>query len=122
MNKTNEFFSKINGSTFCEGAQDAIRVLNQGDPLKFLREPTNKYDPNAIALYNIEGKRLGFIPKDTAINLSKNIDGGDQVEISVSEVTGKDKNNVGCNILVKVYTNEDEIPSNFNEASEADIY
>jgi len=44
-----------------------------GDELKLIREPDNKYDENAIALY-WEGDCVGYIPKDIAIVLATIID------------------------------------------------
>lgn len=107
MEKTNEFFSKINGSTFCPGSQEKIKTLNPGDLLMLKREPENKFDPNAVAVYANEQQRLGYVPKETAVGLSKQIDTpGTIVKVVVSEVTGRDKANVGCNIKIEIYGGE----------------
>ena len=108
MKKTNEFYSKINGSTFVPNGQQLISQLKSGDELLLEREPENTYDKNAIRVMNSSKQKLGFIPKDTAANLSKNIDNNDIVKVSVSEVTGGGTKNVGCNILIQIFE-EDKI-------------
>jgi hypothetical protein len=32
-------------------------------------EPTNKFDPNAIALHSFDGHRLGYIPADSTADV-----------------------------------------------------
>jgi hypothetical protein len=107
MKQTYEFFSKIVGSTFCHGAQDAIKTLVPNQKLIAVPEPDNKYDANAIAIYLNDNQRLGYIPRDTARGLKEDIDNGKTIEITVSEVTGMStgKDNVGCNIFVTIYEN-----------------
>lgn len=42
-----------------------LAQMNEGDLLELVREPENKFDPNAVALH-WQGKKIGFIP--AAIN------------------------------------------------------
>jgi len=97
--ENNSFYSKIVGSSFCNG-QKIIPTLKSGDTLILKREPENKFDTNAIAV-EVPGKeRIGYIPKDTAAGLAPEMDNGVKVKCEVSEITGLDKPNQGCNILI----------------------
>ena len=116
MEKIKEFYSKIVGSTFIQNGQELLSALKEGDMLSLEPEPENPYDVNAIKVLNCEGKKLGFIPKETAKSLQKDIKAGYTIIVLVSEVTGGDKKNVGCNILVNVWEEiEDETYSEFLE-------
>jgi len=90
------FPSKIVGSTFAK-SQNLIKNLKEGESLIASPEPTNKFDPNAIAVLNSTQQKLGYIPAETAANLK-----GKTIKISVLEITGLDKPNVGCNILIQI--------------------
>lgn len=37
--------------------------LKTGDKVKIIPEPTNKYDPNALAVHTVEGAMLGYVGK-----------------------------------------------------------
>lgn len=58
--------------------------MQSGDPLSAVREPTNKYDANAIALYWQQVK-IGYVPKVNNRALAKLIDEGKRIEVRVSE-------------------------------------
>jgi hypothetical protein len=52
-----------------------------GTPVVLVREPDNKFDPNAVMVW-IDGKHVGYIPSKDAAALAPFIDqtGGDWVE------------------------------------------
>lgn len=58
--------------------QALARLLRAGDPLDLMREPTNPFDPNAIALYagqgRAAGKQLGYVPRTLAAVLGPLMD------------------------------------------------
>lgn len=105
MKKITTFYSKIMGTSFKPNGQELLKALKPGDPLTLQREPENKFDKNAIAILNSKGDALGYVPKTTAINLSLDMDSGNQVVCHVSEITGgtTDKDNYGCNIHIEVF-------------------
>lgn len=47
--------------------------LKPGTPVLLVREPTNQYDPAAVAVF-IDGKRIGYIPKKQNGVISQFID------------------------------------------------
>jgi len=50
------------GVTF-EGRQEALAGVRRGTPVLLEREPSNAYDPNAVAVRTLDGVSLGYVPK-----------------------------------------------------------
>jgi hypothetical protein len=101
----NKFYSKIVGSSFCDG-QKLIPNLKPGELLIWEREKDNKYDSNAILLFNQQKQKLGYIPATTSKDLAPGLDDGTikAMEIKVSEVTGGGNvKSVGCNIHIEIF-------------------
>ena len=93
------FHSKIVGSTFCDG-QRLFHALKEGDKVRLVREPRNKFDKNAVRVDNWGGSKLGYLPKDTAKMVSDYIAEGREFTARVSDITGRDKANLGCNLYI----------------------
>lgn len=53
---------------------EIVAALQTGADVILVREPTNQYDPNAIAVW-VDGKRIGYIPKAQNKVLAGFIDG-----------------------------------------------
>lgn len=99
------FHSKVVGSTFC-GGQDIIKnELSEKDELKLIPEPDNKFDKNAIMVF-WKDKRIGYLPKETSEKIQDDLEKY-TLQAFVSEITGKDKNNAGCNIIIYVMKDEE---------------
>lgn len=45
------------------------KKLKQGDRVKLVPEPDNKYDPNALAIYSLDGEHLGYVGKKDPLRL-----------------------------------------------------
>ena len=74
-----------------------------------VREPENKFDPNAIRVDSGFGQ-IGYIPADTAANnLASLMDRGHKVKAEISEITGgvAGKRTRGVNLQISVF---DPIP------------
>lgn len=97
-----EFHTKINGTSFRPENLPTLKGLVKEQELSLLPEPTNKYDPNAIAIY-LQDKHLGYIPRDTAAKIVGDVN-ANTVKCVVSEVTGgvEGKENIGVNIKLIV--------------------
>lgn len=55
--------------------------FSPGAPVRLVREPDNKHDPNAIAVYAADGTGpAGYVNKQNAARLTKVIDSGEQLE------------------------------------------
>ena len=68
----------INGMQWTKG-------LKEGDEIVLMREPDNKYDSNAIKVCDQQEHQIGYIPKNTARQISKEIDSKRQVKTYVVE-------------------------------------
>lgn len=82
-------YTKVAGVTF-EGRQQIIAQLTGNEPCRLQPEPTNKYDPNAIAVHvAINGTvcHIGFVPKELAAVIAPHID-GEALMVKIAEITG----------------------------------
>lgn len=75
---------KVVGVTF-EGRQEIIKQLNKSDIITIRREPTNRFDTNAIAVWSEKGQ-VGYIGKDYASILSPMMDAGTKFEATIAEL------------------------------------
>ena len=79
--------SSVVGMKFHAGAHDKLLQTPEGTIAELVREPTNQYDPNAIRVY-IDGTMCGFIPKQRAVGLAKDIDAGGAVTAMITGYNG----------------------------------
>lgn len=61
--------------TFASRFSDRTARVAEGDSLELRREPSNPYDPNAVAVF-FEGKHIGYAPREDAARLAPLIDRG----------------------------------------------
>ncbi len=89
--------SKVVGVSF-DNRQEVIKTLRAGQRLDLVREPHNKHDKWAIAVYR-SGSSIGYIKKELAAKLAPLMDSGVEFDCVVSEVTGGEPYYRGVNIL-----------------------
>jgi single-stranded-DNA-specific exonuclease len=100
VEEAESFHTKLAGVTF-EGRQEVVARLETGALLRVQRQPDNEHDPNAIALYDPVGDQVGFFNRGLAAALAPVIDRGASFRVTVSEVTGTEKESRGVNVLVE---------------------
>ena len=61
-------------STAIVGIQYYNGIVSRKEQVRLVREPTNRYDRNAIRVDNIRGEQVGHIPRDAAVYLSPMLD------------------------------------------------
>lgn len=90
----------LRGTGHYEAAVKAGR-FSPGASVRLVREPSNEYDPNAVAVYAETGKRkAGYVPKGQAKRLARMLDAGaDLVAISVRG-SGAGSNDVTPVVLI----------------------
>lgn len=118
--KTFKYNSKLVGVTF-EGRQAVISQLKGGEQLRCRREPDNEYDPRAVAvdvLLNEEWLPVGYIAKDKNQEIANSIDGGEEVKITLSNITGGDGKSFGINIELEY---KEAAPAAKAPAKEAEV-
>lgn len=77
MAQVTKIFSVV-GTSFRPGATDMLKRLRLGQPLELVREPTNKYDANAVMV--CFGKRqIGYLPRGLAAEVAPLMDKGIKV-------------------------------------------
>jgi hypothetical protein len=72
------------GSSFYPGASNTIARLRAGQVLRAEREPTNKYDRNAVSVYFCNQK-LGHFPRGFAAEIAPFMDAGNPVTVYKSQ-------------------------------------
>lgn len=92
--------SKVSGVTYND-RQRYVKNLIDGQYLKVCREKDNRYDKNAIALYD-GNHQIGYIKKELAEKLAPILDSGKAINVQVNKVTGTDVEGhyCGVNILI----------------------
>jgi single-stranded-DNA-specific exonuclease len=86
---TRTIVSKVAGVTY-EGRQSIIALLRGDEPCRIVPEPTNAYDPNALAVHiaTSDGvKHVGFIPRELAKQIAPLLE-GEAVMVRILEITG----------------------------------
>ncbi len=80
------FVVPLRGNHFRDiDAKIAWAEAQPGDQLQLERDPDNEYDPNAIRVVNNDGVWLGFIPKEVAAWLARDMDAGQQFTCTVTD-------------------------------------
>ena len=74
----------IRGFQYYEGS-DAIGSMKAGDELDLVREPDNKYDGFATAVFK-DSSKLGYLPRDENISIANLLDSGMLLRCTVKEV------------------------------------
>ena len=96
-------FSKLRGVMH---TQPIIAELHAGQELFFVREPSNPYDCNCIAVNSTAG-RVGYIARELAVTLAPIIDDGTHLRCFVSAITGGGEGQYyGVNIEVYIAKKE----------------
>ena len=86
------FFTKIVGVTHRNpDGSDRQKIIGQcrvGEDLRLVREPKNRYDPNAVAVHRLNGQQLGYIGSDLAAEMADDAEEGVQFGARISDLTG----------------------------------
>ena len=102
MDPTGTIKTKIVGVTKSnprgEARQDILAQCKKNDPLLLIREPKNRYDPNAIKVCTQSRKQLGYISRELAEDMAPVMDRGNRASARNLNITGDDI--LGCNIAI----------------------
>jgi hypothetical protein len=91
-NMATSFFTKIAGVKF-KGRQRIIPRCSEGEILRLVRDPTDRYDKGAIKVMRLNGEQLGFVPAHVSragdqSGLSFRMDRGDKYQCRIVQITG----------------------------------
>ena len=100
------FFTKIVGVTFDNpngtSRQNLIAELsNLPCSLSLKRQEDNPHDNNAVAGFDPNGRQLGFLSREVAIQVANLLDNGTKVQAQATQVTGGWPFNYGVNLKVE---------------------
>jgi hypothetical protein len=102
-----QFHSKIVGVTKPnpDGSdrQAIIARCQVGESLLLVREPDNRFDPDAVAVRRTNGEQLGYLSADLADEMARLLDRGERIEVQISDLTGGGRKARGVNIRITRY-------------------
>ncbi len=80
----------IAGTTHVVGIEELEPFLCVGDRLTLHRIPDNPSDPNAIKIFNRDGLKLGYVPRQDNLILARLMDGGKLLYATITEKSWRD--------------------------------
>jgi hypothetical protein len=85
--------------------QSIIRKLAVGQKMMLVREPDNAYDPNAIIVCTEAKEQIGYVNRETAQRLAKQLDNGLEYAAFIEAVTGGEpgKPTRGCVLRLFIF-------------------
>lgn len=94
------FDTYIAGTSHIDGIEELYEYLMVGNILNFYREPDNPYDAQAIVIKNVDGVKLGYIPKADNIIFSRLMDAG---KLLFGKISSKSMNGNWVKIKIDIY-------------------
>lgn len=92
--------TRIAGFAYYQGAE-CLSQIKSGDSLHLQRQAANPHDGKAIEVF-WQGKKIGYVPKSHNGALSKLMDSGEAVAVSVSRVLQRPWEPLEFNVYLRV--------------------
>lgn len=97
------FDTHVAGTSYVEGIEELEPHLRVNDKLDFFREPDNPHDNRAIAIKNLDGVKIGYVPRTDNVIFSRLMDAG---KMLFGKITSKKMAGNWLKIDIKVYLHE----------------
>lgn len=97
------FESYVAGTSYIEGIEELEPHLNIDDRLNFYREPNNQYDKEAIVIKNVDGIKIGYVPKNDNVIFARLMDAG---KLIFGKIVTKEKQGNWLKIKINIYLHE----------------
>lgn len=97
------FNTNVAGTSNVEGIEDLEVHLNVGDRLQFFRETDNPYDRHAIVIRNLDGMKIGYVPKADNAVFARLMDAGKNL---FGEIDSKEWKGTWLNIRIRISLHE----------------
>ncbi len=97
------FDTYVAGTGYIEGLWELEPHLEVEDRLDFFREPDNPYDAKAIVIRNVQGVKIGYVPKADNVIFSRLMDAG---KLLFARITHKEKQGKWLKLEIKVFLHE----------------
>ena len=89
----------VAGTGYVDDIEAKTASLSAGSVVGLLREPGNRYDPQAILVLNAKGEKIGYIPRDDNPVLARLMDAG---KLLYGKVKDKSSGRSWLYILIEV--------------------
>lgn len=94
----------------CDGISCEKSVgLNEGDKLKFILEPTNKFDSKAVKVVDKDNNHIGYLPRYYSESVTDYIKNGASYECSVISVNKDTKCHECIKVELEIYSNHEQM-------------
>lgn len=97
------FDTHVAGTSHVEGIEELEPYLKIDDKLEFFREPDNPHDNSAIVIKNIDGVKVGYVPKADNVIFSRLMDAG---KLLFGRITEKELKGKWLRMQIKVFLHE----------------
>jgi hypothetical protein len=74
--------------------------MSTDEELYLQRDWNNRYDRNAIGIFNRRNHRLGWVPKDVAADLAQTMDSGTKLSVKILKKLGGNGYNYGLEVII----------------------
>ena len=99
-NRPAYYFNFMVAGTSFEGRGAIIqREARVGVPVRFVREPHNKYSRNAIAIYLPSGSDIGYVPESEAAQIAAFLDAGFRPRPEITKILDQTRNRINIPIV-----------------------
>jgi hypothetical protein len=101
LNVVGESYKNSDGSS----RQAEVQRCNAGELIVLRREPQNRHDPDAVAVYSCRGVQVGYLSSDHAEWISACLNKGRNVRAIVERITGGTNDRENYGIVIRVNYN-----------------
>jgi single-stranded-DNA-specific exonuclease len=103
---TRSIETRVVGVTF-EGRQAVVELLTVGERVSLIRDPNNKFDPNAVKVVRWDRLQIGFLDRELAKAMAPRMDRyGGSFKATVSRLTGGYYPGSSLGVVIRFYLPE----------------
>ena len=95
---TGERFNNADGTS----RQRELALCQHGEPVIMIREPANPRDRMAVALFSVRGIQIGYLSREHAQWIGKEMDDGREASAVVTSVASKGRPGTALALSIRV--------------------
>lgn len=108
---TQRFHTKLVGVTQKNrdgsARQEVLKACCVGDPLDLVTEPTNRFDPDALAVRRRGGQQVGYVPAELSGALTRLIEHGARAAAEVLRIEGGTAEEPTRTVAIRITVEQD---------------
>ncbi len=93
----------VAGTTYRENIEEIAEWLETGANLRLQREPENKFDPSAIAVYDAQNNILGYVPRAKNEVLARLLEAGKHLS---AKLVAKDRLDGWTRLNIEIFLHD----------------